>query len=509
MTLPAKRFLAFCAPLLLCGGALHAQRQQRPLDDDHPRVPGAAASKEPKVKGPRAVAVLEWVPKAAVPPAAVKPAPAAAAAKPVLPEERHGAPSSAPADSPVAARLVPVAVFFQDQYQDASVYMSQPAPLAVRADDVYLVENAGDPLGFFTVRDSSREMDQWYGFGEWSALSPGESATDRSGDYEHPATHHGPAKVTVQDNDDDDDRPTLRKHQTPVKGKHKVVPEQKVEIPNPANDPDRPRLHHSAEAEDATLPELTGFPPDTRQTVAVSDAGVVDEHSFAHPWSAPQESAAAEKQIRDLAMKLVTQVPVQHATPVTVLAAAEAGAASPDRPKLQYQNATQPADANTATQDRPKLQYKDGSAAQTASQTAAQPRAGAHAGTTSRRKHAPATPPLALQNTQFAAYDLAYQDEPTYVFAGETNEPQATRRYVAVVATPDIYGNLQVAWSSATGMSQLDIAPRYRLVDAVDANGDGRAEILMEARDQQGRRFVLLEVYRGVARQIFTTGLVP
>jgi hypothetical protein len=68
---------------------------------------------------------------------------------------------------------------------------------------------------------------------------------------------------------------------------------------------------------------------------------------------------------------------------------------------------------------------------------------------------------------------------------------------------------LQVIFSSVTNGAELSLNPRYRLVDAVDANGDGRAELLMESRNLDGRRFLLLDVYRGQAEKVFETGLVP
>jgi len=43
----------------------------------------------------------------------------------------------------------------------------------------------------------------------------------------------------------------------------------------------------------------------------------------------------------------------------------------------------------------------------------------------------------------------------------------------------------------------------------VDGEGDGRAELLLEARNMDGRRFVLLDVYRGAANKVFETGLLP
>jgi hypothetical protein len=74
-----------------------------------------------------------------------------------------------------------------------------------------------------------------------------------------------------------------------------------------------------------------------------------------------------------------------------------------------------------------------------------------------------------------------------------------------VIALEDIYGKVQVLWNSITDAAHLDETPRMRLVDAVDVEGKGRADLLFEARTAQDRRFVLLRVGSGEAERVFAT----
>ena len=80
------------------------------------------------------------------------------------------------------------------------------------------------------------------------------------------------------------------------------------------------------------------------------------------------------------------------------------------------------------------------------------------------------------------------------------------QKYVTLIAQPDLYGNLLVLYKSVTDGSHLDVTPRMRLVDAVDAMADNRGELVFELRGATQRQFALYRVLRGSAEQIFITG---
>jgi hypothetical protein len=48
-----------------------------------------------------------------------------------------------------------------------------------------------------------------------------------------------------------------------------------------------------------------------------------------------------------------------------------------------------------------------------------------------------------------------------------------------------------------------------RLVDAVDAEGDNRGELLFELRGTEQRQFAMYRVLRGSAEQLFATVAMP
>lgn len=92
------------------------------------------------------------------------------------------------------------------------------------------------------------------------------------------------------------------------------------------------------------------------------------------------------------------------------------------------------------------------------------------------------------------------------VLSAHTDAPPAERKFVTLIAQPDLYGNPLVLLKNVTDASHLDDTPRMRLVDAVDALADNRGVLLFELRGKTQRQFALYRVLRGTAEKIFVTG---
>jgi hypothetical protein len=73
------------------------------------------------------------------------------------------------------------------------------------------------------------------------------------------------------------------------------------------------------------------------------------------------------------------------------------------------------------------------------------------------------------------------------------------------VAQPNLYGDVLVLLKSVTDAAHLDVTPRMRLVDAVDAMADNRGELLFELRGATQRQFALYRVLRGQADKLFSS----
>ena len=62
---------------------------------------------------------------------------------------------------------------------------------------------------------------------------------------------------------------------------------------------------------------------------------------------------------------------------------------------------------------------------------------------------------------------------------------------VLIVAYPDIYNNMHTLYVGVTDKFHLDITPRLELVDAVDADCDGRGELLFRETSDIGTGWVI------------------
>jgi hypothetical protein len=110
-----------------------------------------------------------------------------------------------------------------------------------------------------------------------------------------------------------------------------------------------------------------------------------------------------------------------------------------------------------------------------------------------------------LENVQMRAYDLWTNNEPVVVFSAQahaapaegTSESEGDLRYsILLVTYPDIYNNFHKLYTAVTDPRHLDVTPRLELVDAVDADGDGRGELLFKETTDSGTGWV---VYRATA----------
>ena len=75
-----------------------------------------------------------------------------------------------------------------------------------------------------------------------------------------------------------------------------------------------------------------------------------------------------------------------------------------------------------------------------------------------------------------------------------------TQCFITLVARQDTYGELKKAFTNITDNLHLDAIPRLELIDAVDADGDGRGELLFRKISDAGRAFNL---YRVIGDQLY------
>jgi hypothetical protein len=385
-----------------------------------------------------------------------------------------------------ASRLIPIAIWDGMQFQPGALYLAQPAPLAVLSGTQYELEASGRPRGLFNIRDAESLAGLWVGVGHYEAprvqtakLQPakvmpyvvgdtdpakphfahrpadeqqqaGKPTAASPADPDRPTLHERPRAGDTSDSgkapeDTDSDRPTFHRQ---AEALAKAAPPDT----QPAIDPDRPRLEHTAPSEQEKLDKpdaLFGLPAEMNQIVGVSDPKTPDAESWTFSWSNSDDAAK---------MKADLEAVAEHAV------------ASPQPPP--------PAVRKTAAA-----------------------RHNPHA------KKPVAPPAPLLTDEEFKVYSLSFGGGATMVLSARTTSDPV--KYVTIIAQPDFYGKAQVLLKHVTSDGDLDVSPRMRLIDAVDPRGNGRADLLFELRGRTFRQFALYRVGGGQASPEFVTQASP
>jgi len=330
-----------------------------------------------------------------------------------------------PADGKSKPRLIPITILVDGRFWDASIYRADPRPMALDPGNVYEVERSGKPVGFFTVGEALHAKDRWIGLGDYKPESE-----------KPPEAAKSPKPHRVED----DDRPVLHKRQSTT-AEPEAAPSAQSSPPSaapappspPPDDPNRPVLRRGKpkpqpqeEVQETGSPSKPqSAPPAAKAKAAevlpaISDAGGPEPRPYTYAW-APDEQPKLTKAISDIATAEVARY----------------------------------------VKNTPALRFG---------------------------------PAATFDQVVVRAFDLHYDNTPEIVFTARVPAvaPPASRTrttkppppapdfffYVTVVGQTDLYGQMRKLFSSVTDSAHLDAFPRLELIDAVDAEGTGRGDLL-------------------------------
>ncbi len=72
-------------------------------------------------------------------------------------------------------RLVPIALWINDRFYDASLYGADPEPMALQPETLYQALAYGEPAGWFTVTTPRDLNGNWVAEGQWKPEMPVEA----------------------------------------------------------------------------------------------------------------------------------------------------------------------------------------------------------------------------------------------------------------------------------------------------------------------------------------------
>jgi hypothetical protein len=129
-------------------------------------------------------------------------------------------------------------------------------------------------------------------------------------------------------------------------------------------------------------------------------------------------------------------------------------------------------------------------------------------------------PASALKNVVMRSFDLDMSNDAvivlsaeipgSYLASGDKGAPaKFISRYVTVIARVDFEGVPRKLAASVTDSSRLDVAPRLELIDAVDVDGDGPAELLFREYSFDQKSFIVYGVGRSTVTKVFEGAGMP
>lgn len=388
--------------------------------------------------------------------------------------------------------FIPIAILINGDFYDASVYKADPVPMALWSETVYQGLKTGVSQGLFTVSSAlqNRKTDEWIAEGTWAS----EEALKKE-------VKKKPESIIPRGMDDDEGPPVLRHSgpKTPEPAQPAPPPPTSNTSPQPAPSPEKPPAAPQASAsaatpsapvdEDPNIPVLRRGKPIQKAEEPLDTTSV----SSTKPGAKPAAPAAA---------KLTVQL---------IAAISDEGGPEP-RPYNYEMSSDQ------------QQQFRQKMLALAADEITARVKKLGHEMEPQKPSHASArragaksahAPQPDFQDVQLRVFDLSSSNEPVLVLTANAQMPQTSRNEpssvsekqfsIALVEREDVNGDFHKVFSEVTDTDHLDVLPRYELIDAVDADGDGRGELLFRQISDDGSTFGIYRVIGDQLYQLFQT----
>jgi hypothetical protein len=386
-------------------------------------------------------------------------------------------------DAKDRAQLVPVVIRIDGKFYDAGAYKADPVPMALQPGTVYEAFKSGVSQGLFTIGGAARSPEGWFADGKWrsnaqieaaKAKAKAEAEKKAQKASEDPINSGPPRLKRPGDTSPQDSSPSSPDTKTPpasapsATGSTSAAPassakdssardsttkDSAVKDSAVKEDPDRPVLRRQ-EASETSHEQTKGSTPEpltetVRWIPAVSDAGGPEPRGYIYQMKPEEEAEFLKKML------------VIAGQEVSGRAESLGAAGTTGEPVLK---------PKSKASDKHALGGAEGSA---------------------RPTRAPE-----FQNVQLHVFDLSTTNEPVLILTANAIAPSRADLVftIALVARHDIYGELHKVSAHITDSQHLDVLPKYEFIDAVDADGDGRAELLFRLTSDAGSAYAIYSV---------------
>jgi len=360
------------------------------------------------------------------------------------------------------AHLIPVVIMIDGKFYDAGAYKADPVPMALQPETVYEAEKSGASEGLFTVAGAMQEKDSWVADGTWR------SEAEIQADAARRRAERAKLARRAPDAADIGGPPRLKR--APGSSDDSSTPAPKQSAPPASTSKGVGSTPTTANVADNSQSEFVNTPdrPILRRT----------------PPSEPQQTKSTE--------------PTQLKGPIQLIPAIS-DAKGPEPQSYDFE--TKPADKQKflskmlamATEDVQARAARLSTETEETEEPAKKPATRKRSETKKERTQ----PVPQFEDVQLRIFDLSNSNEPTLVLTANSSVPNSriNLQYSTVlVAREDIYGDLHKVFLQTTDNQHLDVAPKYEFIDAVDADGDGRGELLFRTTWDSGPVFCVYAV---------------
>jgi hypothetical protein len=436
--------------------------------------------------------------------------------------------------------LIPVAIRIDGKFYDASVYKADPVPMALDGGTVYEVEKDGESQGLFTIRGALHNKNPdsstpWLGAGTYVA----------NGSEPANVAHKAEDKPRGLDADENDAPPKL------TRARQTTDPAGQSQEAGAAANPGSAGSSGSAGTTNGT--GATGTTPDSNAGTGTGSSKSAPTQAPSTTQSSPEKPKANQKssgqsgpdqdsQNNDAKPqsqnsqnyyrptlrrgKPIVSAPTDAeddaalATDRLTLPAKGTAADSGGGPQAKVQLVAAVSDAGGPQPESYKFFWKEGEEEDRKKQMLAlatdEVRAyiaklakdtipakpvltkSATSKSTSVGRKSKAKVESAFENVQFRAFDVWKNNQPVMILTADAQFPPAAGSdtpalvyNVVIAARTDIYGDLRKLYSGVTDKFHLDVTPKFELIDAVDVDGDGRAELLFRETADAGTGYII------------------
>jgi hypothetical protein len=358
------------------------------------------------------------------------------------------------------AHLVAVTIMLDGRFYDAGAYKADPVPMALHSETVYEAVKSGVSQGLFIVSGAMHDHDKgaWIADGKWRSTAEIEAEKAR-------------AKAEAE----------KRAPKAPP-------PEQQIGGP--------PKLKRSPDTQSSS-PAATNAP-------AAQPSAPAQKPASTDSAKSSRSSSSIEDPNRPVLRRGVSSETTHQQTKESSESAPLVGPIQLI-PAISDADGPEPRPYTYQMQPEEEQGYRKKMLAMAAEEVRGRAWHGSPEATGAAKSRSKAAPPPApqFQDVQLHVFDLSNSNEPVLVLTANAHLSSASADLtyiVALVAREDIYGDLHRVFAQTTDNQHLDVLPKYELVDAVDADGDGRGELLFRISSEGGSAF---GVYRVIGDKLW------